>query len=189
MSQHHPRVPEVSPVPREDSTGPIEISESTIALNIADRRDDLQATCPKAITLAATCLHAFRASIHGDLTPAMPARSDGYARKESTGAKGFPFEDICALMAIEGPYKAKARAAVLALLTPIMDMFEEPDAFSELGEAGADFIRESSDVAQFLARGATPEKLLKELNEADEKSRRMRRILQGIRSREAENVQ
>ena len=92
-------------------------------------------------------------------------------------------------MAIEGPYKAKARAAVLAMLTPIMDMFEEPDAFSELGEAGADFIRESSDVAQFLARGATPEKLLKELNEADEKSRRMRRILQGIRSREAENVQ
>ena len=156
---------------------PEPITKATIALNIAARRGDLHANTPAAVELAAECLLAFRESINGYITPALRSRDGSYARESTTGKRGLTVDDIAELMAIEGPYRKVARASVLALLSPFWDIFEAPDSACELSEVGADYIRESADVGEALARGMTGTRILKELGEADEKARKLRAVL------------
>lgn len=156
---------------------PEPITQATIALNIAARRQDLHANTPEAVELTAECLMAFRETIKGSITPALKSRDGSYARESTTGKRGLTLDDIAELMTIDGPYRGVARSAVLALLSPPWNMFEEPDPSAELREVGADFIKESSEVGEALARGMTGTRILKELNESDEKSRHLRRVL------------
>lgn len=161
--------PEASPCDEKQANMAV-----SIALNVASRLGKKLSAA--ALALLSEILNAWHARINRNTGAILKSRPDAHARNAALGNLEVTLRDLAEAATNGGE---EGRAAVLAVCEILKRACSPKMATAEmLADQTVRFSREASDVHEALTLGRSPEHQLRELDEADAQSARLRSILE-----------
>lgn len=135
-----------------------------ITINVATRRRDRDLNA-EAVALEADAVIAWHGETRGHAGAILKSRADSYARRQGLGLEAITLGDLCEAIVAGGREGRSAARAVLEILGRAVEPAAVPD--KAIPAALGDYVREHAEVTHAYLAGAPPEKILKELSEAE----------------------